>query len=148
MWVVFLVAVMGIIFVLSAQDGDVSADVSEAIANDMGIVATDIKYTASTQPILAGLSIRKLAHVFLFALLGLAVYGVVMTSSWKYFQQKSYSVKVIWIIVFCSGCACLDEFHQFFVVGRNGRLSDIFLDMLGVGIVLGVLTGIRRMFKR
>ena len=43
--------------------------------------------------------------------------------------------------VFC--CACLDEFHQLFVRGREGKFTDVLIDtagaLLGIVIVQAVI---------
>ena len=49
------------------------------------------------------------------------------------------NVKHIYFISFiiCFLYASSDEFHQLFVPGRSGQVTDIFIDMIGV--VLGLL---------
>ena len=71
--------------------------------------------------------IKKGGHAFVF--------GV---QAWLYLRalRRHFSspAKLRWV---CAGLAVLyaasDEFHQTFVPGRNGRLSDVFVDSLGVG---------------
>ena len=61
----------------------------------------------------------------------------------KLYLNKSVTfevtIKIILLaIIFCLIYACSDEFHQFFVAGRAGRLTDILIDT--TGSILGVLT--------
>lgn len=74
--------------------------------------------------------IKKGGHAFVF--------GV---QAWLYLRalrrHVSSPATLRWV---CAGLAVLyaasDEFHQTFVPGRKGRLSDVVIDSLGVGIVI------------
>ncbi len=62
--------------------------------------------------------IRKCAHFFEYALLGLL--GV-----WCDRKQEH-------MILICFLAACIDETIQLFVNGRSGQISDVLLDFMGV----------------
>ena len=73
--------------------------------------------------------VRKLAHVGEFAALFTA------WSMWLYclFPRRSLVPALMAAaagITFLSAAG--DEFHQLFVPGRSGRLTDVFIDMIGV----------------
>lgn len=67
--------------------------------------------------------VRKSAHFTIYLLLGIFVYGSLL----------SYGVKhaFIYSILFCFLYACTDEVHQLFVSDRTGRVFDVFLDTCG-----------------
>ena len=45
-----------------------------------------------------------------------------------------------WLIA--AGYAATDEFHQLFVPGRSGQVSDVILDSAGAAIGVLIMTGI------
>ena len=52
---------------------------------------------------------------------------------------SKYNVKYSYLISFiiCVLYASIDEFHQLFVPGRSGQVTDVLIDLIGV--VLGLL---------
>lgn len=145
MYPIGLVFVMLVIYVMSAQDGDASGITSEIIAGQLGIVSKNPLYSPSAQPIVARLSIRKLAHVGLFGILGFFGYMTIMKCQAQRIRNLTYRWKLITVLLFCYIYGCMDEVHQNFVVGRNGRFSDTFIDLMGVSVALLVLATIRYM---
>ncbi len=69
--------------------------------------------------------IRKTAHAAEYAVLGVMLMGVFAGE-----QSKWRLVLKSWILG--SGYAATDEFHQLFVAGRSGQMSDVMLDSFGV----------------
>ncbi|MDD3360217.1 MAG: VanZ family protein [Hespellia sp.] len=69
--------------------------------------------------------IRKTAHAAEYAVLGAMLMGVFAGE-----QSKRWSVLKSWILG--TGYAATDEFHQLFVAGRSGQMSDVMLDSFGV----------------
>lgn len=65
--------------------------------------------------------IRKAAHLALYALLGGLCYF------WLHRLPHNITTSLSITALF----AALDEFHQLFVEGRTGTVTDIFLDCLG-----------------
>ncbi len=123
-------AVMVVIFVLSSQDGNQSSSTSGSFSKWLAEVLQPILPTEGITAIIS--VIRKLAHVSIYALLGIFVTLCVFTfdfgHGWHYF--------VIPIIV-CLLYACSDEMHQLFVDGRDGKVLDVFID--GIGFALSTL---------
>lgn len=75
-------------------------------------------------------AIRKHAHFFIYLVLGILVKNALNNSGIA-------GVKGIGIsLLICALYAVSDEFHQVFVPGRGGRLSDVFIDSSGAGIGL------------
>lgn len=66
--------------------------------------------------------VRKLAHFTEYFILGVLVF----------FTLREYNIKNIYIMIaICFAYACSDEFHQLFVLGRDGNLIDVTIDSIG-----------------
>lgn len=78
--------------------------------------------------------VRKLAHVTLYAVLGILTAWAMMA-----FQLTKRKV-VLWAVLIGAGYAITDEFHQLFVQGRSGEFPDVLIDTTGA--VIGVLTAV------
>lgn len=79
--------------------------------------------------------IRKIAHFAEYAILGFFVVGIFISKETK--GKKLARVIIIsWLIT--ALYATSDEFHQLFVPGRSGQVSDVIIDSSGalVGILL------------
>lgn len=76
---------------------------------------------------------RKGAHVFEFSLLAFLIAS--FFSSYLFFR-KDTRLFFCFVFLFCVAYAFSDEIHQSFVFGREGRLTDVFIDTLGV--LLGI----------
>lgn len=118
-----LILWMAFIFYMSSCNGNVSSDQSGTVAyvlhNILGINYSDKLIFI----------IRKCAHVSEFFILGILVINLV----------SKYNVKHIYLISFiiCVLYSSSDEFHQLFVPGRSGQVTDVLIDLIGV--VLGLL---------
>ena len=112
--------VMILIFVFSSQTASVSRNVSafftEHIFSAWGLTERFV---------------RKLAHFTEFAVLG--AFAMLFIST---FDIKRFACALI-SLTLCAAYAAADEFHQLFVRGRSGQISDVLLDICGA--VLGVL---------
>lgn len=78
-------------------------------------------------------AIRKCAHMLEYGILAALTAGW-LGSWWETAERKLFSVTLA--VCFCY--AASDEFHQLFVPGRSGRVSDVFIDFCGM--VIGLLT--------
>lgn len=83
--------------------------------------------------------IRKAAHFFIYALLGISAYMTLHSANIKRPQ---------WSLVICILYACSDELHQLAVSGRSGQLSDVFLDSIGALCGILVCVAILRLKRR
>lgn len=72
--------------------------------------------------------LHKIGHVFFYGLLTFCVF-------WKTSNIKTFLIKFILIFLF----AISDEIHQLFVIGRSGRLMDVFVDLSSVLLILIVM---------
>lgn len=133
-----LVAVMVIIFLFSGQGGASSTSSSDSV----GEVVLDVLNkpipegeSPSNVPIVFNFNIRKCAHVFMFAMLGLTSF-LFFLSLFSGIKRTSKS-KLILLFVTVSaltlsfGYACFDELHQKYVGGRVASFSDVGIDAIG-----------------
>ena len=118
-----LILWMLFIFIMSSFNGVMSSNQSGSIA----VLIYNIFNISDTEKV--SFIVRKCAHVSEFFILGILVINLV----------SKYNVKHIYFIsfIFCVLYASSDEFHQLFVPGRSGQVTDVFIDMIGV--VLGLL---------
>lgn len=76
---------------------------------------------------------RKGAHVFEFLALAYLFWKILSFYSLKFRQQ-------VWLtFLFSLLYASWDEVHQLFVFGREGRMTDIGIDLGGIVLFLGFL---------
>lgn len=75
--------------------------------------------------------IRKLAHFSIYTLLGLFMMGIMTRTKLR--DKWRICITIGFGILY----AILDEFHQSFSPGRTPKITDVYIDTLG--IVLGIL---------
>ncbi|OVE35325.1 acetobutylicum phosphotransbutyrylase [Priestia aryabhattai] len=86
-------------------------------------------YTSYTYGFNLEFILRKIAHLSFFGMLGLLFY-------WNLKEQKYRYVKAwLCLVIF----ACLDEVHQAFIIGRDGRIVDVMIDSFGAALMLFLL---------
>ncbi|WP_280170430.1 VanZ family protein [Priestia megaterium] len=81
--------------------------------------------------------LRKIAHFSFFGLLALLIYWNLRKSSWRYVKA--------WILLACF--AFLDELHQAFIIGRDGRIIDVAIDSFGGALFLFLLYRYKKISK-
>ena len=118
-----LILWMLFIFIMSSFNGVMSSNQSGSIAT----LIYNIFNISDTEKV--SFIVRKCAHVSEFFILGILVINLISKYNVKYSYLNSFIVCVLY--------ASSDEFHQLFVPGRSGQVTDIFIDMIGV--VLGLL---------
>ena len=94
--------------------------------------------------------IRKVAHTMEFALLTIFSY-VALSSTNKISNKTSYAespvklmrsdneMNIIFTLWFTVLNAIFDEYHQLFVANREGSITDVLIDLIGIVIVLIVV---------
>lgn len=75
--------------------------------------------------------IRKVAHFIIYMLIGMCSFYAMLILVEKIRKKATVSV------FFCFIYALSDEVHQFFVPGRDFKVTDILIDMFGV--IIGIL---------
>ena len=144
------VIVMLLIFLFSAQQGNESQALSD------GIMYRLLELLEGTIPsgVISFLQLyfRKAAHFFLYMLLGIFVGNSFF--SWLV-PESEYDIRVtpdprvdvvkvsarsawIYSLIVCIIYAITDEWHQTFVPGRSGEISDVLLDSASslIGLLL------------
>ena len=83
--------------------------------------------------------VRKTAHASEYALLGMLLFGA-MTGTRR--RRMCYA----WLAAACY--AATDEFHQLFVPGRSGQLTDVCIDSGGAVVGILAAAGISLLISR
>ena len=85
--------------------------------------------------------VRKTAHATEYALLGILAAGACITP-----QRKGRDMVLVpWGIA--TAYAATDEFHQLFVSGRSGQITDVLIDSGGALVGLLVLYVVRGLME-
>ena len=140
-----MIAVMAAIFALSHQAGTESAETSSGVAEwIVGLLGMEVPpgMSASDVSIVFGLNIRKLAHVFLYMLLG--------GTSFLFVAMLPFKASAFVRPAICAGgavaisfvYACLDELHQSFIAGRDGKFADVGVDAIGFLMIALIILAI------
>lgn len=87
--------------------------------------------------------VRKAAHMTEYAILGLLSFGFFFY--WWQTEKKYIYYLSAWL--FCICYAATDEFHQLFVQGRAGKISDVCIDAAGAAIGLLLLFVFRKILR-
>lgn len=141
LFIVFTLIWMAFIFSFSSRSGDVSSQDS----NHVGMIIGEVfvpgfeQWNDTKQDDFADAidhPIRKTAHAMEYAVLGFLTAGI-------FADQKNLGklrIFIPWLIA--AGYAATDEFHQLFVPGRSGQVSDVILDSAGAALGVLLMTGI------
>ncbi len=117
-----------VIFNFSSQQGNVSQSKSQEITNHISENYNEI-VTGIDNEILHYL-IRKSAHVTLYFILCIFVMNALFHGG---LRGKDLFIRAF---IICLFYASMDEIHQKFVSDRSGKVTDVFID--GIGIVLAM----------
>lgn len=133
-----LIANMIAIFALSSQPADVSTEETDFLLKlPKGLFNALHPELADDFDILVIFrqTLRKIAHLMEFATLSVWAIGLLMV----YNREHPYRYGVLFAIAY----AASDEFHQEFIPGRTGKITDLCIDaagaLLGAWIVMKVL---------
>lgn len=110
-----------LIYSLSAETGDQSGSLSNGILLSIAklLKISDTKAFVDT----FGFFIRKLAHF--------SEYFILYILTYECFKEYNCPKLIVVSVLFCVLYASFDEFHQLFVDGRCGQLSDVMIDSSG-----------------
>lgn len=110
-----------LIYLLSAETGDQSGSLSNGILLRIAklLKISDTKAFVDT----FGFFIRKLAHF--------SEYFILYILTYECFKEYNCPKLIVVSVLFCVLYASFDEFHQLFVDGRCGQLSDVIIDSSG-----------------
>lgn len=137
------IVLMYIIFNFSAMEGTESSYLSFRVARKAVVVAEDVLQKDWSEELIDQRAerihylIRKTAHVTEYFCLAVAVA----------LPLYVYKIRGIWLFlaagIYCLCFAGLDEYHQYFVAGREGSVRDVWIDAIGIfpGIILVQIFG-------
>lgn len=110
-----------LIYLLSAETGDQSGSLSNGILLSIAklLKISDTKAFVDT----FGFFIRKLAHF--------SEYFILYILTYECFKEYNCPKLIVVSVLFCVLYASFDEFHQLFVDGRCGQMSDVVIDSSG-----------------
>lgn len=129
---------MGVIFAFSAQPAEESGKISDSICYKL---VSGVNHTFHTEwnaeqmeeyALRLRLPVRKAAHMTEYAILAVLIWGNLLVFQ-ALPQRRSYGIALLSAILY----AMTDEYHQTFVAGRSGNLTDVCID--GLGACLGLL---------
>lgn len=128
-WWLLVVGYMGIIFYLSHQPASDSNELSTNVT--VIIVETVEKMTNGPSVSLGELNhiIRKNTHFFAYFGLALLLFKALSVS----FRKWNMYV-ISWLIA--TLYAATDEFHQLYVPGRGGQVTDVLIDSSGAALAM------------
>lgn len=140
------VMIMVLIFGFSSQNSETSSNLSrgitETVVNSLPIIKDMTEAQKKTIILNIHNFVRKGAHFTLYAILGFSAAAMFLSAR----PQKR--MLYIWIYAVVLSCvyASTDEFHQLFVSGRGGKVSDVILDTSGSMAGSGLFILARRVF--
>lgn len=76
--------------------------------------------------------IRKLGHITEYLILSLLFISLL-----KEYTNKNKMI-IITCAIFSFLYACIDEFHQTFIIGRSGVFTDVLIDSIGIIISITI----------
>lgn len=122
------ILLMVIIFFMSHQPGNDSMQTSNFIVD----LLKHIFSLPNTYEDILSTIVRKGAHMSEYALLAILLfYGFYNTFKNRPIFQLTFFTTFLY--------ACTDEFHQLFIVGRSGQISDVLVDSGGALIGLFII---------
>lgn len=139
--IILVILWMGLIYYMSSMNSDESNSASTSIVVDIidffdhitGASKDTINYHHSTNFIShVNHVVRKLAHGLIYFGLAILVFNLLI-----HLFRKKLIIYDIFTLIICFLYACSDEYHQTFVIGRGGMISDVLIDTLGA--IIGCL---------
>lgn len=137
------IIVMIVIFCFSSQTATKSDELSSSVRETgkeiIGNVIEKVENkTAESFIRFISESIRKIAHIVLYAALGFCAFG----AATFYDPIKKVWQKALLVLLVGGLYGASDEIHQLFVAGRTSEVLDVFIDLVGVAIgILIMLAG-------
>lgn len=131
--------IMVTIFWFSAQPADVSTEMSDGVTKLLLGIAEALGLMKLSPGrvyelcVFFSTPVRKCAHITEFAVLHLTVLWGLW--QWEY-RKRKWIFGALMVTVFY---ACTDEFHQLFVPGRAGMITDVMIDSIGAVLITAVL---------
>ncbi|MFI3227130.1 MAG: VanZ family protein [Clostridia bacterium] len=132
--IIALIFWIGIIFLLSSQNGEQTFNLSNGVSSN--IIDVFFKGMTQAESVKIHEYLRKVAHISLFGVLGMLlslIFNIIFSEKGKWGYIISF-----FISVFCfSGIAFFDEWRKQFIDGRHFDMIDVKLNL--VSGFLGVI---------
>ena len=125
-----------IIFIFSSQKANVSNSNSFQVLYLLKNIGIDLQSSLGLHT--ANFIVRKIAHVMEYFILSCFIY--------RGYKKSEFNNPLIYTFATIFTLACLDEIHQTFVPGRDGRFRDVLVDSIGV-ILLTAFLKVKTYFK-
>lgn len=125
------------VFYFSAQPADVSTEMSDGVTTLLLQIAEMLGLLKLSPDLVEELCVRlsapvrKCAHITEYLIL----YSTVLFGLYHWDDRMRGRRWLKWALGITVLYAASDEFHQLFVPGRAGRISDVCIDSIGVAIV-------------
>ena len=142
-YVVILIVWVIFIFMMSHMNASSSSDLSTSFTNKVLEVfnITDNMDEDNKTILIENLQflIRKTAHFTIYLIMGI-LFGL-------FYTTFNLNLILVFVLSVISGtmCAVLDEFHQLFINGRAGMITDVLLDSSGVIVGSIIIIGFSKM---
>ena len=142
---ILLICTLITIFQFSNQNGTESKGISTQVTKF--ILQFSPKYQKADEKEKAQIQndtnaiIRKIAHFSIYTLLGLFMMGIMTRTKLK--DKWRICITLGFGIIY----AILDEFHQSFSPGRTPKITDVYIDTLGVILGIFLILLIRKIYK-
>ena len=142
--------VMIVIFIFSHQTGATSSQASNGVGKFilslLGVTVPEGQ-SPSSVVLFWGLTVRSLAHIFLFAMLGLFsflafYYGYAIRAGKTRLTLFSAAASAF---LFSLIYAVSDEVHQYFIEGRTSSPRDVFIDACGFTCAIAIACAVTLM---
>ena len=134
LWGMATLACMIIIFCMSHKPGDESAEMS-------GVIVRWLLSLGMGEGLAENLdfAVRKCAHMAEFG-------GLALCVSFLFIYIKGNVVIKVRLraVLFAFLYAVSDEIHQLFVAGRAGKVSDVVIDSVGIGVAFVIVTFLKK----
>lgn len=128
--IIIIIAIMVGITIFSAQTATESDALSKGIVKKVVVgldIMTEDEANSTHYTVIETWDhrLRKATHFTIYFILAFVIYLVIYTIV----RRKGASFILAWLIA--TVFAIFDEYHQTFVDGRGGQLSDVVLDSMG-----------------
>ena len=143
-WFSLVVAWMVLIFALSAQESQVSSNLSGGVIDRlMRVFMSDFVKLPDAERVMLidGLqnAVRKGAHAAAYFVLGALLTGAMHT-----FEALRTKIRLLAAFAVAVAYAASDELHQMFVPGRSCSIKDVLIDAIGAGAGIAAMVAILR----
>lgn len=133
--IILLLCTFFIIFEFSSQNGEQSGGISRKVTETILKISSNYNQLEEEEKEVVlhrtESIIRKIAHFSIYTVVGFLLMGLLSTYKLK---DKWRIIITIVIGIFY---AISDEIHQSFLPGRSPKITDVYIDTLG--IILGIL---------